>query len=168
MKNVNKRTPVKVDFREEQNYMGIRTITQFAGMFAEVKLMLKELRNWVIRENLSNEGPFLLRYYTIDMKGEMDIEVGFIVNSNREGNERIKPNTLPSGKYASLIYSGGGYTGNKALLDWARENKVALDQWATPTGDAFRCRYEAYLTDYRIEPRKTLWDIELAIKIADQ
>jgi hypothetical protein len=28
-------------------------------------------------------------------------------------------------------------------------------------------KYEAYLTGYRSEPRKLLWDIELSIKLAD-
>ena len=35
------------------------------------------------------------------------------------------------------------------------------------TGDAFGCRYEAYLTDYRLEPRKSVWEVELAIKLSD-
>jgi hypothetical protein len=33
--------------------------------------------------------------------------------------------------------------------------------------ESYTCRYEAYLTDYRIESRKLLWDVELSIKIAD-
>ena len=33
--------------------------------------------------------------------------------------------------------------------------------------ESYTCRYEAYLTDYRTEPRKLLWDVELSIKIAD-
>jgi len=37
----------------------------------------------------------------------------------------------------------------------------------TPAGDAFACRYEAYLTDYQVEPRKTKWQVDLAIKLAD-
>jgi hypothetical protein len=34
--------------------------------------------------------------------------------------------------------------------------------------ETYVCRYEAYLTDYRIEPRKLLWDVELSIRIGDE
>jgi len=27
-------------------------------------------------------------------------------------------------------------------------------------GDGFRCLYEAYLTDYRLEPKKSVWEVE--------
>jgi hypothetical protein len=37
----------------------------------------------------------------------------------------------------------------------------------TPKGEAFGCRYEAYLTDYRTEPRKTKWQVDLAIRLRD-
>ena len=32
--------------------------------------------------------------------------------------------------------------------------------------ESYACRYEAYLTDYRLEPRKLLWEVELSIKLA--
>jgi hypothetical protein len=41
---------------------------------------------------------------------------------------------------------------------------VALGRANDPAGDRFGCRYEAYLTDPRDEPRKTKWEIELNIR----
>jgi effector-binding domain-containing protein len=32
----------------------------------------------------------------------------------------------------------------------------------------FGCRYEAYLTDPKVEPRKKQWEIELSMKLADR
>jgi effector-binding domain-containing protein len=157
----------KIDYREEKLYMGIRTVAPFNGMFAVVDKLLKELRTWVKRHGIADEGPFFLRYHVIDMNGPMDIEVGFMVSAHLPGNERVKPGVLPAGRYASLIYTGSGMAGNKALIGWAQENGIAWDRWDDPAGDAFRCRYEVYLTDYRVEHRKTLWEIDLAIKIAD-
>lgn len=168
MKAENKISVPKIEYRAEKPYIGIRTVAPFEGMFAVVTELLKELRKWVNQHNIADQGPFLLRYYQIDMKGQMDIEVGFMVATHVLGNERIKPGLLPAGRYANLIYSGKGLAGNKALLGWAQQNNVALDRWDTPTGDAFCCRYEAYLTDYRVEPRKLLWEIDLAIKVADE
>ena len=55
----------------------------------------------------------------------------------------------------------------RPLLQWGRANGLAWDRWADPHGDAFRARYETYLTDPRVEPRKTKWAIEVAIKVQD-
>jgi hypothetical protein len=90
------------------------------------------------------------------------------VASKLPGDGRVKPGVLPAGNYASLIYIGHGLTGNKTLLNWARDNNLVWDRWEDEKGDAFAARYEAYLTDPNIEPRKTKWEIELAIKLADE
>jgi len=101
------------------------------------------------------------------MNGEMDIEFGIQVTETLSGDHRVTPGTLPAGRYANLIYRGSGMAGNKALIGWARDNGIAWDRWDDARGDGFRCRYEAYLADPRVEPRKKKWDIDLAIKVAD-
>lgn len=40
-----------------------------------------------------------------------------------------------------------------------------FDRSDDPNGDRFACRYEAYLTDPRTEPRKTKWEVELNIRV---
>jgi effector-binding domain-containing protein len=157
----------EVRFREQRLSMGIRTIAPFRGMFAVRDELLKELRIWVQRHGIAEEGPYFLRYHVIDMNNQMDIEVGYVVSKHLAGDERVTPGVLPEGNYASLTYTRYGMRGNKALINWAKENSIRWDRWDDPAGDAFGCRYEAYLTDYRIEPRKSEWQVELAIKIAD-
>ena len=98
----------------------------------------------------------------------MDIEVGFPVTTPLPGDERVKPGKIPAGRFASLIFQGNGYTGNKTLIEWARDNGLKWDRWDDPKGDGFRARYEAYLTDPKVEHRKTKWDVEVAIKLADE
>jgi hypothetical protein len=44
---------------------------------------------------------------------------------------------------------------------------VSKPERTTADGDRFACRYEAYLTDPRTERMKTRWQIELAIRLAD-
>lgn len=167
MKNVNTATEPSIDYREAKHYVGIRTVAPFKGMFAAIDPLMKELRQWVSQQSIVG-GPFFLRYHVIDMKGPMDVEVGFMLPAPMAGNERIRPAILPAGHYANLIYSGGGYQGNKVLIDWAKAKGIPWDRWDDPNGDGFRCRYEAYLTDYRVEPRKTKWQVELAIKVNDE
>jgi effector-binding domain-containing protein len=136
-------------------------------MFAVRDELLKELRLWVQKHGIAEEGPYFLRYHIIDMNGQMDIEVGYVVSKHLAGDSRVKLGVLPAGNYASLTYSRYGMRANKTLMNWAKENHIQWDRWDDPAGDAFRCRYEAYLTDYRVEPKKSRWQVELAVKLAD-
>ena len=77
-----------------------------------------------------------------------------------------RPGVLPAGGYATLTYVDHARRANKALIEWARDNGVAVDCWDEPSGDAFACRYEAYITDPRTEPRKTKWEVELNMRVA--
>jgi effector-binding domain-containing protein len=161
-------TEPEISFRNEQQYVGIRVKTPFNGMFATVDMLLKELRSWVKAHRIADEGPFFLRYHVIDMEGMMDIESGFIVQEPLSGDDRVKPNVLPKGRYASLTYTRYAMRGNKALIEWIKKNHIKIDRWDDKEGDAFACRYEAYLTDYRVEPRKKEWNVDLAIKLVDE
>jgi effector-binding domain-containing protein len=161
-------TEPKIDERKDQPYMGIRVQTPFKGMGKVVEKTFKELNKWAEQNGLEPAAPPFLRYHVIDMEGEMDIEVGFPVTSPMPADGRVKPGTLPAGRYASLVYVGNGYTGNKTLVEWIRDNGHVSDAWNDPKGHAFRSRYESYLTDPKTEPRKTKWEIEVAFKLADQ
>jgi hypothetical protein len=48
-----------------------------------------------------------------------------------------------------------------------KEKKLEVDREDTSKGEVFGCRYEAYLTDYRTEPRKSKWQVDLAIRLRD-
>jgi effector-binding domain-containing protein len=159
--------PASIIEKPERTYLGIRFETPFEGMFSRVTVAIKELRRWTKEHSLAEEGPYFLRYYHCDMKSMMDVEVGFITNSGQVGTERIQPGTLPKGRYASLVYKGNGLRGNQALMKWATDHGITFDPLVPGEVESYSCRYEAYLTDYRTEPRKLLWEVELSIKIAD-
>jgi hypothetical protein len=80
----------------------------------------------------------------------------------------VKAGFIPEGQYAYLIYSGGGISANRALIEWVRAQGMDFDRWDTEQGDNFRGRYETYLTDPKIEPRRSRWKIEVAIKLVDE
>lgn len=156
-----------IDQRAARPYLGIRIVTPFEGMFAQTDKLFKELRQWVNAQGLAAQGPYFLRYHVIDMKGLMDVEAGFMVASPQRGDERVKGSVLPAGRYAHLTYSRYALRGNQALSIWVKEQKLNVDREETPEGDAFGCRYEAYLTDYRSEHRKTKWQVDLAFRLKD-
>lgn len=156
-----------IDHRAARHYVGLRIITPFEGMFAQTDKLFKELRQWVNAQDLADQGPYFLRYHVIDMQGLMDVEAGFVVPTQGIGDARVNSGVLPAGRYAHLTYSRYALRGNQALSIWVKEQKLAADREDTPTGEAFGCRYEAYLTDYRTEPRTTKWQVDLAIRLRD-
>ena len=156
-----------IDYRPARHSVGLRFITPFEGMFAQTDKLFKELRQWVTTQDLADQGPYFLRYHVIDMNGLMDVEAGFVVTAPQRGDERVNSGVLPAGRYAHLTYSRYALRGNQALLLWVKEQQLEIDREDTSKGEAFGCRYEAYLTDYRTEPRKTKWQVDLAIRLRD-
>ena len=157
----------KIDTRPKLLYMGIRTIAPFKGMSKAVENIRHELYAWVDANKIETAGPPFLRYHVIDMRGSMDISFAVPVLKTLPDQGAVKAGELPPGRYASLIYSGGGISGNRALIEWVRENGMEFDRWDTEQGDNFRGRYESFLTDPKVEPRKSRWQIEVAIKLAE-
>ncbi|BCB75629.1 hypothetical protein GCM10022251_27610 [Phytohabitans flavus] len=158
----------RVEERPKVDYVGIRVITPFSGMMRVRDDLLAELVRWLEARGAGAVGPFFLRLHVIDMSGPMDLEVGAVTPERLAGDrERVRPATLPAGRYATLVYRNHAMRANKALLQWVRDNRVTLDRQETSEGDAFGCRYEAYLTDPRTEPRKTRWETELSMRVAD-
>jgi effector-binding domain-containing protein len=167
-KNVNTATPAKIEFQAEVPYMGVRRVLSYDGMRPDIEKMRKELEAWFKANAVEANGAPFLRYHCIDMKGHMDMEYGIPVKSPLVGNGSVKAGTLPAGRYVSHIYTGGGYQGNKVLVEWIKENNIPVDRWDTADGDNFAARYEQYLTDPKIETRKTKIEILLAMKLRDE
>ena len=159
--------PARVEQRPERLYAGIRVVTPFRGMLRVRDELLRELRMWVEESDTETIGHGFLRLHVIDMNGPMDLEVGYFTDGACQGGGRVQPARMPAGRYATLTYRDHSLRANRALIEWARDNGVELDRHQEPEGDAFACRYEAYLTDPRDEPRKTKRAVELAIRVAD-
>jgi effector-binding domain-containing protein len=158
----------KIDKRPKITYMGIRTIAPFKGMSKMIDKVAEELNEWVEKNKIKTSGPPFLRYHVIDMRGSMDISFWVPVRKALPDDGEVKADVIPAGRYASLIYSGGGISGNRALIEWVRAQGMDFDRWDTEQGDNFRGRYETRLTNPKIEPRKSKWQIEVAIKLADK
>jgi effector-binding domain-containing protein len=162
-------TEPKIVERSEQPYMGIRLWIPSKELSVWQVKLTKELSKWLEKHNLKPAGPVFHRFYVINMGTEFEFEIGIPVEKSVAGDERVKPGILPAGRYAALIYTGrnNAYKGNKTLVEWARDNGIKWDRWDDPRGDAFRCRYESYLTDRTSEVDKKDWQTEVAIKVVD-
>ncbi|MGV3491532.1 MAG: GyrI-like domain-containing protein [Devosia sp.] len=158
--------PISIVDKPERAYAGIRLETPFPGMFAIATEALKTLRVWSKATRLAETGPYFLRYYHCDMSEIMEIEAG-VMTATAPDHPQIKPGLLPAGRFATLTYRGNGLRGNQAMMQWGHDHGRPFEPIDPKQSESYVCRYEAYLTDYRIEPRKLLWDVELSIKLAD-
>jgi hypothetical protein len=160
--------PPRIEERPAVDYVGIRVVTPFRGMLRVRDDLMTDLVAWLDSHGEGGSGPLFFRLHVIDMDGPMDVEVGAVTARPLAGDgDRVRRGRLPAGRYATLTYRNHSLRANKALLQWVRDHRVALDRRETAEGDAFGCRYEAYLTDPRTEPRKTKWETELSMRVAD-
>jgi effector-binding domain-containing protein len=157
--------PPRVEHRQERPYVGIRVVTPFRGMLKVRDELLREVRAWIEESDVDPIEHGFLRLHVIDMNGPMDIEAGYFTRELSHGAGRIKPGSMPAGRYATLTHRDHSIRANRALIDWARDSGIEFDGHAEREGDAFACRYEAFLTDPKEEPRKKRWNVELAFRI---
>jgi effector-binding domain-containing protein len=157
----------RVEQRAERIYAGIRVVTPFRGMLKVRDELLRESRAWIDESDVEPIDCGFMRLHVIDMNGAMDIEVGYFTSRPCQGRGRIKPGSMPAGRYATMTYRDHSLRANRALIEWARDTGIEFDHREEPEGDAFACRYEANLTDPKDEPRKTRWNVELAFRIVD-
>jgi hypothetical protein len=151
----------RIEAREARPTLGIRLVTPFRGMLAVRDALIAELAAWLAERDIEPGGPFFLRLHTVDMAGDMDIEVGVLDTpaADAEGG-RVRAGEAPAGDYALLAYRGSSMTANKTLLAWAPEQGRVFD--SDPESGAWAGRFEILRTDPRLEKRKTAWTIELA------
>jgi hypothetical protein len=129
-------------------------------MLAERDRMLAELIEWVDALGVEPDGSFYMRLHTIDMAGDMDVEVG--VFATGVGDDRVTADAAPGGTYAVLRYINHSLRAHRLLFEWAEAQPIAFDMEEADAGARWAGRFEIYVTDPRTEPRKTRWQTELA------
>ncbi|WP_137845803.1 GyrI-like domain-containing protein [Microbacterium sp. 2FI] len=151
----------RLESRPEVPTLGIRETVPFRTMLSNRDRLLAELVEWLTEHEIEPAGHFFLRLHVVNMADLVDIEVG-VVAVNSASDARVHAGSLPAGDYALLAYRTQSMAANRLLHAWVREQDLALDAHAVPTGEAFASRCEIYLTDPRTEKRKTRWGVELA------
>jgi effector-binding domain-containing protein len=164
-----KMTEPKVEERPEQHYLAIRTQVGMSDFGEQIPLLTDEVYAWLNQHGVVPAGPPFVCYHVIDMPGKLDVEMGVPVADAMAGNGRVMAGVMPTGSYASLIYTGveNGIAGNGALLDWGAAQGLTWDRWDDPKGDAFGGRVEYFLDGPEDHPDPATWDTEVAIRLAN-
>src|SRR5215472_12802148 len=139
-----------VEQRNEQSYVGIRTQVPVHELPTVIPQYIGEVFGWLAQHAVAPAGAPLIRYYTIDMPSKLDVEIGVPIASAAPTNGRVKTESLPVGRYATLMYTGpydGLMQANAALIDWVGARGLSFDVKESTDGDAFAARFESYLTD---------------------
>lgn len=162
-------TEPKVEARDAQHYVGIRSQIPMSELPNVIPQHIDEVMGWLEQHGAAPDGPPLIRYHVIDMANKLDITIGWPVANPLSSSVRIIADVLPAGRYASLVFTGveNGIKGNGALLEWAAAQGLELDRWDDEMGDAFAGRVEYMLDGPEDDPDPANWDTEVAIKLAD-
>ncbi|WP_285116466.1 GyrI-like domain-containing protein [Leifsonia sp. fls2-241-R2A-40a] len=150
----------RVEYRDSHPTLGIRARTPFRGMLAERDRLLAALIAWLQANGVEPEGPFFMRLHTVDMAGDMDIEVGAFANAT--GDSTVTEGVMPAGTYVVLRYINHSLRAHGLLFEWADNRDIRFDSAETDAGASWAARFEIWVTDPRTEPRKTRWETELA------
>jgi hypothetical protein len=151
----------RVELRDSRPTLGIRKRTPFRGMLAERDRLLAELIDWMQTAGVEPEGSFYLRLHTVDMAGEMDLEVGVFATGSSD--EKVVSGSMPQGEYVVLRYIDHSLRAHRLLFEWADAQQIQLDVEPADQGTSWAGRFEVFVTDPRTEPRKTRRQTELAI-----
>lgn len=161
-------TEPKIELRDAQRYVGIRTQTPGNKLPEVIPQLIDEIESWLKQRHVAPAGAPLIRYHVINMETELDIEIGWPVAQELAGDDRVVAGVLPAGRYGSLIYTDvrKGIEGNSVLIGWAEKQGIEWDAWDTEKGHAFRSRIEIFLDGPAEHPDPATWRTEVAIKIA--
>lgn len=157
-----------VEERDEQAYVGIRTLVTMRDLDSVIPGLLDEVAAWLERQGLAPQGPPLIRYHAIDMDTELDITLGFPVTGAIEGDGCVMAESLPAGRYAALTYTGvdNGIQGNGALIDWIAAQGLRMDYRSEERKDLFSGRVEFLIDGPEDDPDPSQWRTEVAIRLA--
>jgi effector-binding domain-containing protein len=157
----------RIDDRPDQHYVAERTRVSIGDFASAIDRAYPRVFGWLQEHGIAPAGAPIIRYRVIDMARQLEVDIGVPVAELPAVDGELIADTLPAGRYASLVYSGhydGLVDATRALLDWGRDQGLRWDQWTVDEGDAWAGRYESYRTDPRAELDPARWQTELAIK----
>lgn len=157
--------------RAAQPYVAIRAHVTMETLGKVLPGLHPAVFAWLGRRGLPPAGAPFWKYNVIDMSRGLEVEVGVPAAAVVEGDGQVLAGVLPSGRYASVRYTGhpdGLLEATASLLKWADEQSLAWDVRPTSEGDQWGARLEIYETDPAVEPDLSKWTTQLAFRLADQ
>ncbi len=125
-----------------QKIAAIRAKTTIDKVTPKVTQLLQETADYLDSVGVTPTGPGMGVYYEVG-SFLVDVQVGYPVDVEVEGNERVQADELPGGRCAVAVYKGPHKDiadAHRAVHSWMHTNDVQS------TGEPAR---EVYITDLR-------------------
>lgn len=159
-------TNPKVEERPGRPYAGIRARVTMEELGRAVPPLWPEVFGWLGQRGVAPAGPPFLRYYVVEMDGELEVGAGVPTAASVAGDGRVEGDLLAAGRYAVLVHTGpleDLVTATAELLRWGAEQGL---RWQMD-GERWGGRIEWYFTDPAQEPDRGKWQTELAFLVAN-
>ena len=156
----------QIEQRPAQPYVGIRIQVPQQDIGRECPPLIGEVMGWLQSQGLKPSGPPIFRYAEF---GEREtIDVGWPVASlPAQVSGRVRADTLPAGRYATLLYTGpyDGLPGaTHQFMEAMAKDKLPLAVEALkPQGQRWGAFVEWYLTDPMTEPDPKKWQTQVTV-----
>ncbi len=125
-----------------QKIAAVRAKTTIDKVTPKVTQLLQETADYLQSIGVEPSGPGVGVYYEVG-SFLVDVQAGYPVDVDIEGNERVRPAELPGGKCAVAFYRGPHRSiadAHRAVHQWMHTNSIQS------TGEPTR---EVYITDLR-------------------
>lgn len=140
-----KQSPEAAEIRgyEARKTAAIRVKTTMDKVTYKVTQLLNETAEYLQSQGITPAGPGFGIYYEVGGHGFLvDVEVGYPVEVDIPGNDRVRPGSLPGGKAVVVMYKGPHRkiaAAHRAAQSWMAEQGIDFT-------DAAR---EVFITDLR-------------------
>jgi len=167
-------TEPQIQQRDEQRYLAIRReVTN--GIPAVVDQAFPQLFAWLGRHGAEPAGPPFIRYLEVDHAGEpLEIEVAAPVTGDAPEDNTVRADTLPAGRYATLLHTGPYRSedvpdlgdAQAALRSWTEQQGIVTGR-PSERGSSLPCCVEHYRIGPPMEQDWTKWETELAYLVVE-
>lgn len=158
---------IKIKDSPEQRLASIRVKTTLNKVPEKVRQLLTETKEYLDAQGIKPAGPPMAIYFEVG-SFLVDVEVGYPVKEEVEGNERVKASKVPGGKVACTSYEGPHIEipeAHRAVHGYLHEHGIKV------TSDPAR---EVFLIDPSEQPEgepcraESVWPIEAPLSRAER
>ena len=160
-------TTPTVAFRAAQNCVGVSAVTSFGELATVIPELLDEVTRWTHDHDIEIAGEQFVRYDAFAPDGAMRLWVGVPTREFELGNERIRPDVIAEGHFAS-IECFGSYSqlrdATAMLLGWIDQSGFESDSWVVDGETFFAARLEVYVKAHHevsVDEARTIISIKL-------
>jgi len=154
--------------RPDQPFAAIRINLQRSDIPSQAPPLIGEVAGWLAAKGVAPVGAPFFSYLEMPEDGPMVMEVGFPTATLLAGDSRVRTDTIPAGRFATLIHTGpydGLYEANVALGEWLGQQGIAHRMPDDAAGAYDAALLEIYITDPATEPDPQKWETEVAFRL---